>query len=141
MFAINRAALHGVEQVVLGMAHRGRLNVLANILGKSPRSIFREFDDRYTAPIHGFRDAEDYWARCSARFFLEAIRCPALLLSAADDPFLAPECYPLKVAEAHEWLHLEMPAHGGHVGFVGSGLEPEEYYSERCAVRFLVPGT
>src|SRR5258706_11238944 len=46
MFAIDRAAAQGVEQVVLGMAHRGRLNVLANILGKSARSIFREFDDR-----------------------------------------------------------------------------------------------
>jgi len=45
-FAIERAADHGVDEVVLGMAHRGRLNVLANVMGKSPRSIFREFDDR-----------------------------------------------------------------------------------------------
>ncbi len=46
VFAVERAAAHGVDEVVLGMAHRGRLNVLANILGKSPRAIFREFDDR-----------------------------------------------------------------------------------------------
>lgn len=46
VFAIERAAEHGVDEVVLGMAHRGRLNVLANILGKSARAIFREFDDR-----------------------------------------------------------------------------------------------
>jgi len=46
MFAIERAADHGVDEIVLGMAHRGRLNVLANIMGKSARAIFREFDDR-----------------------------------------------------------------------------------------------
>ncbi len=44
-FAFDRAAEHGVNEVVLGMAHRGRLNVLANIIGKSPRNIFREFDN------------------------------------------------------------------------------------------------
>ncbi len=98
---------------------------------------FRDFDDRYTAPLHGFRDAEDYWARSSSRFFLEPIRCPALLLNAADDPFLSPECFPEAIAARHEWLHLEVPAHGGHVGFVGNGLRPDEYYSERRAWEFL----
>lgn len=98
---------------------------------------FRHFDDRYTAPIHGFRDAEDYWAQCSARVFLPSIRRPTLLLSALDDPFLAPECFPTAIASGHEYLHLETPPHGGHVGFVGGGLAPGEYYSERRAVEFL----
>jgi len=98
---------------------------------------FRDFDDRYTAPLHGFRDAEDYWARCSSRFFLDTIRCRTLLLNAADDPFLAPECFPGELAERHEWVHLEAPRHGGHVGFVGKGLEVDEYFSERRALEFL----
>ena len=98
---------------------------------------FRDFDDRYTAPLHGFRDADDYWARSSSRFFLEPIRRPALLLNAADDPFLSPECFPEAIAARHDWLHLEVPAHGGHVGFVGNGLRPDEYYSERRAWEFL----
>jgi len=98
---------------------------------------FREFDDRYTAPIHGFRDAEDYWRRCSSCFLLERIRVPTLLLNALDDPFLAPECFPRELAAQHEWLHLEAPGRGGHVGFVGGGLRPDEYYSERRAVEFL----
>lgn len=98
---------------------------------------FRHFDDRYTAPLHGFRDAEDYWARCSAKFFLETIRRPALLLNALDDPFLAPECFPRDLARDHGWFHLEMAAQGGHVGFVGNGLRPDEYYSERRALEFL----
>ena len=98
---------------------------------------FRHFDDRYTAPIHGFRDAEDYWARCSARYFLDAIRCRALLLNAADDPFLGATCYPHELARNHAWLHLEMPDHGGHVGFVGGGLRRDEYFSEQRALIFL----
>jgi hypothetical protein len=98
---------------------------------------FREFDDRYTAPIHGFLDAEDYWAKSSSRFFLESIRVPALLLNAQDDPFLTPECFPREVAAGSPWLHLETPERGGHVGFVGSGLREDEYYSERRALEFL----
>ena len=105
--------------------------------GYEQLKTFRHFDDRYTAPIHGFRDAEDYWAQCSSRFYLQTIRHPALLLNALDDPFLAPECFPLDLARSHPYLHLEMPAQGGHVGFVGSGLKPDEYYSERRALSFL----
>ncbi|HAM70156.1 MAG TPA: alpha/beta hydrolase, partial [Verrucomicrobiales bacterium] len=97
---------------------------------------FRDFDNRYTAPLHGFRDAEDYWARCSSRFFHDRIRRPALLLNSEDDPFLAPECFPREVAAHHPWFHLEVTVHGGHVGFVGGGLEPGEYYSERRAIEF-----
>jgi predicted alpha/beta-fold hydrolase len=100
---------------------------------------FRDFDDRYTAPLHGFRDAEDYWARCSSRFFLDAIRCRTLLLNAADDPFLAPECFPGELAARHESVHLEVPRHGGHVGFVGQGLQIDECFSERRALEFLAP--
>ena len=66
-----------------------------------------------------------------------SIRRPALLLNALDDPFLAPECFPGEMAAKHEWLHLETPGQGGHVGFVGSGHYPGEYYSERCAATFL----
>ena len=98
---------------------------------------FRQFDDRYTAPLHGFRDAEDYWARCSAVFLLDRIRRPALLLNSEDDPFLASECFPAELAARQEWFHLEVPRHGGHVGFVGKGLRPDEYYSERRALEFF----
>jgi predicted alpha/beta-fold hydrolase len=98
---------------------------------------FREFDDRYTAPIHGFRDAEDYWAKASSRAYLDRIRVPVLLLNAGDDPFLSPECFPRDLAAASPWLSLEAPARGGHVGFVGGGLRDDEYYSERRALEFL----
>ena len=60
---------------------------------------FKEFDDRYTAPINGFKDAEDYWAKCSSDRFIPEIRIPTLLVNAQDDPFLAGGCYPVSQAE------------------------------------------
>lgn len=93
-----------------------------------------DFDDGFTAPIHGFRDADDYYRRCSALRFLDGIRIPTLLVNAADDPFLAGACYPVAVARRHRYLTLEVPAHGGHVGFVRFG---PTYWSEARAVAFL----
>ena len=97
---------------------------------------FYEFDDRYTAPIHGFRDVADYYARASSRPFLPAIEVPTLLLNARNDPMLADECFPTAEAGAHPWLHLEAPESGGHVGFLDfrRGLEP---WTERRIVSFL----
>ena len=86
---------------------------------------FREFDDRYTAPIHGFRDAGDYYARSSSLRYLDAIRIPTLILNARDDPFLTPACFPERLALNHPHVHLEQPAHGGHVGFVQFRKEGE----------------
>lgn len=95
---------------------------------------FKQFDDRYTAPLHGFASAEDYWQRCGCRRLLGRIRVPALLVNAQDDPFLAGECYPRDVARDHPYLRLEIPRWGGHVGFM---LPAATYWSERRAVAFL----
>ena len=100
-----------------------------------PRN-FREFDGRFTAPIHGFRDAEDYWERNSSLPFLPAIRRPALLVSARDDSFLSPACYPYQLAAGHPHLFLEAPRWGGHVGFVSSGPDGA-YWSEQRACQFV----
>jgi predicted alpha/beta-fold hydrolase len=95
---------------------------------------FLEFDDRYTAPIHGYRDGEDYWAHASSRPYLPGIRRPALLVNALDDPFLTPECFPFEEAEHSAYLTLEAPKHGGHVGFM---LGADRYWAEERAVEFL----
>lgn len=97
---------------------------------------FAQFDDRFTAPIHGFADAKDYWRRCSSRPSLTRIRIPTLILNARNDPFLAPECFPVREAEQNPALHLEMPATGGHVGFVTFGAGGE-YWSETRVAEFL----
>jgi len=97
---------------------------------------FKDFDDRYTAPIHGFRDAEDYWTRCSSRGFIPEIRIPTLIVNALDDPFLADGCYPVQAASESRLVHLEMPRSGGHVGFVQFNHDGT-YWSENRAVEFL----
>lgn len=81
-------------------------------------STFREFDNRYTAPLNGFLSADDYWEAASSLPVLNNIQVPALLLNAVDDPFLSENSYPAHIADTHAYLHLETPAFGGHVGFV-----------------------
>jgi predicted alpha/beta-fold hydrolase len=92
---------------------------------------FREFDGRFTAPVHGYADAEDYWARASALPVLGRIRVPTLLVNALDDPFLSPSCYPTDVENPD--LTVLTPRYGGHVGFVAPG----EYWSETVAALWL----
>ena len=100
---------------------------------------FEEFDDRYTAPIHGFRDAEDYWEKSSARQYLHRINVPTLILNASDDPLLTPESFPIAEAEGNPSLFLETPKWGGHLGFIDlvHGIEP---WSEGRVVEFLTAG-
>jgi uncharacterized protein len=74
------------------------------------------FDDAFTAPLHGFRDADDYWARGSAKPHLHAIRIPALVLNARNDPFIPATSLPVR-GEVGRCVALWQPAHGGHVGF------------------------
>lgn len=104
------------------------------LTGLDAMRTFRQFDDRYTAPLHGFRDAADYWEQCGSIRYVDTIRVPALLVNAADDPFLAGRCFPREEAQRHDHFHLEVPRHGGHVGFIARG---GEYYSERRAAEFL----
>jgi predicted alpha/beta-fold hydrolase len=97
---------------------------------------FQEFDDRFTAPIHGFRDAKDYWERNSCRQFLPHITLPTLLVNAANDPFLGERCYPREEAAASDFFHFESPTTGGHVGFMSPSARGE-YRSETRAAEFL----
>ena len=80
-----------------------------------------EFDDVFTAPLHGFRGTEDYWARASALPHLHRIRIPALVLNARNDPFLPGRHLPSPSA-AGRFVTLWQPRHGGHVGFPAGGF-------------------
>ena len=82
----------------------------------------REFDDAVTAPLHGFRDTDDYWTRASAKPWLRGIEVPVLMLNARNDPFLPGAALPAQ-HEVAPRVQLEQPPSGGHVGFV-SGRFP-----------------
>jgi predicted alpha/beta-fold hydrolase len=75
-----------------------------------------EFDNLFTAPLHGFRDTDDYWSRASAKPHLRRIRIPALVLNARNDPFVPAHSLP-GPQEVGRSVTLWQPAHGGHVGF------------------------
>lgn len=86
-----------------------------------------EFDNIFTAPLHGFRDTEDYWARASAKPHLRRIGIPALVLNARNDPFVPAHSLP-QARDVGAFVTLWQPAHGGHVGFT-HGKPPGEVFT------------
>jgi predicted alpha/beta-fold hydrolase len=82
---------------------------------KRARTIY-EFDDAFTAPLHGFKDTADYWARASAKPLMHQIAVPALALNAQNDPFIPVHSLP-QAKDISRQVELWRPAHGGHVGF------------------------
>ena len=105
----------------------------------SIRSMW-DFDDRFTAPLHGFSDAADYYARSSSIRFLDRIRRPTLLLSAHDDPFYEEDVLTdvRRIGEKNPNLTIEFHRYGGHVGFVGGAPWRPTYYVEKRVTDFLV---
>jgi len=93
-----------------------------------------EFDDALTARLHGFEGSDDYYAQSSSGQFVERVRVPLLLLSAADDPFIPSRCIP---AVANPAVTLEVAAQGGHLGFVEGPPWAPRFYAERRAAEFL----
>ena len=96
---------------------------------------FWAFDDKVTAPLHGFRDVHDYYRRASCRPFLRGVRRPTLILHSADDPFMFPDSVP-GGDELADGVTLELADRGGHVGFVGGSWVPR-YWLEPRILRHL----
>ncbi|WP_029414407.1 YheT family hydrolase [Acidovorax radicis] len=80
------------------------------------------FDNVFTAPLHGFRNTEDYWQRASAKPLLHNIRIPALVVNARNDPFVPAASLPLPHEVRNGFVTLWQPPHGGHVGFAHGRL-------------------
>lgn len=97
---------------------------------------FKGFDDRYTAPIHGFKDAMDYWEKCSSKPYIPRITVPTLIVNALNDPFLSESCFPIIESAENSHITLCMPESGGHVGFIAFNRQ-NRYWSETQALNFL----
>ncbi|MCC5931199.1 MAG: alpha/beta fold hydrolase [Cyclobacteriaceae bacterium] len=79
----------------------------------------REFDEHFTAPLHGFKNAAHYYYVCSSLRYLSEIKLPVLIVNAHNDPFLSQECLPFELCRSLENVYLEVPERGGHMGFAG----------------------
>jgi len=120
-------------------ARRADIAPLIDVDAMQRANTFRAFDDVATAPLHGFIDGNDYYARSSSIHFVGRIQTPALALNAEDDPFLPPDVLPRAKAAASPAVDFRTTPAGGHVGFIG-GAKPwrAEYWGEELVVRWLI---
>ncbi len=105
---------------------------------RSSRNLY-QFDNAYTAPVHGFRDTDDYWARASGKPLLAAVEVPHLVLNARNDPFVPAASLP-HPREVSRFVHLEQPEHGGHIGFPQGSLPDSLGWLPRRLFRFFEQG-
>jgi len=103
---------------------------------RSARTL-HAFDDVVTAPLHGFRDADDYWERASSAPWLARIRVPTLVLNARNDPFLPERALLAATRAASQSVMLELPAQGGHAGFIEGPFPGRHGWLPRRLLAFL----
>ncbi len=121
-----------ISQKVLNMPDKLSIAYFSKI------KSLKDFDDFYTAPLHGFKDAIDYYTHCSSLHYLKEIHIPTLLVNAQNDPFLSDKCYPVDLLREHPFVYLEIPETGGHVGFMPKGAKADDnYWAEKRALEFV----
>lgn len=129
---------HFVRDLVREARRRARLFPEPPLPGFPRRPSLRTFDDLYTAPRAGFRDAAEYYARSSSGQFVPLIRVPTLILAARDDPFVAYEPIERLVRPAN--VIVRLTDHGGHGGFLGADGAGGLCWGERAVAAWLLAG-
>jgi uncharacterized protein len=99
-----------------------------------------EFDDVYTAPVHGYRNALDYWTRASAKPLLSGVTVPHLVLNARNDPFVPAASLP-RLDDVSTVVTLEQPANGGHIGFTTGRFPGRLEFLPARLLRFFEGGS
>src|SRR5689334_17794602 len=115
------------------LAHPGFFDV-----GKLPMiHTVRQFDEAYTAPHFGFRDASDYYHRAAAMRVIDRVRVPSLIITAADDPFVPSDTFRQAALSGNPRIQVIITEHGGHCGFLGMPVNGDDgYWAERTALDF-----
>lgn len=96
----------------------------------------RDFDELYTGPIHGFKDADEYYQLNSSNRFLDGVSIPLLIINSENDPFLDHKVFPVDFASSSEYVHLMITSYGGHVGFMSRDLKNS--WADNQALKFLL---
>ncbi|MBA1276459.1 MULTISPECIES: hydrolase [Pseudomonadaceae] len=118
------------QRLFTSLGNAEHLSTLQRLGSLRGMRTFWDFDGRFTAPLHGYSDASDYYRRASSRYFLPDISIPTLLIQAEDDPFVFRHSVP-EPAELSATTTLELHRSGGHVGFVEGSPTRPRYYLER----------
>lgn len=126
--------LNSLRPKALAMIAQHRLPFDAHAIRKV-RNLWH-YDDLFTAPLHGFKDADDYWQQANSRPYLKHIIVPTLLLNARNDPFLPERDLP-SADEVAPAVVRDFPSQGGHVGFAGSFISAERNRQDWLAQRIL----
>ena len=129
-----RRFLRSLREKVLAKISRHGLDIAPTAMRAC--STFRQFDDIYTAPMHGFKDADDYWTRASSKPWLKNIRVPTLMINAQNDPFLPASALP-RDDEVSGSVTLDFPNFGGHVGFVSGNFPGSFDWLSRSIYQFF----
>jgi len=127
-------AIRFLRSLKLKVYSKGQQMNLPNINKVYSITNLREFDDLITGPLHGFKDAADYYEKCSSIHFIPNIKTLTLVINAKNDPILSEECFPKSIHNQH--VQFLYPDHGGHVGFTLFN-EKNLYWSEIQALQFI----
>lgn len=111
------------------------LNLDAKAVAKAKN--FEEFDHHFTAPVHGFASAKDYYEKSSCAQYIPLIQVPSMIINAANDSFLGMECYPIEELNRNSKVELLTPEFGGHVGFAMDMRMKQPFWHEERIAEFI----